>query len=133
MYCPLSDNGVTDEDVQTYWSQPPHGLPELRIPDGAGNCVYCFLKGPAALARLAAQISGDEPEKARDTPVDIRWWARIEQQYGRPSTTRNGRIGMFHDTDYGAIMLRASLPEALNDNGANAGNTEVQVPCSCTD
>lgn len=134
VYCPLSDVGVTEEDVRSYWSGRPY---DLRIPDGAGNCVYCFLKGPAALARLASEMddSGDDGMDgyANGTPVDIRWWSRLEKSYGRPSTSREGRIGMFHDTDYESIMSRATRRQQLNVNGWDSDGIEVRVPCSCTD
>lgn len=133
VYCPLNDVGITEGDVRSYWSRRPY---DLRIPEGAGNCVYCFLKGPAALARLAAQIDGDDEEKAGNangTPVDIRWWARLEDEYGRPSTSQVGRIGMFHDTDYESIMRRASDPVLSEVNGCTSDGIGLRVPCSCTD
>ena len=134
VYCPLSDVGVTEEDVRSYWSGRPN---DLRIPDGAGNCVYCFLKGPAALARLASEIDDFADDGmdgyANATPVDIRWWSRLEKSYGRPSTSREGRIGMFHDTDYESILSRATSREQLNVNGRDSDGIDVRVPCSCTD
>lgn len=133
VYCPLSDIGVTEDDVRSYWAGRPD---DLRIPDGAGNCVYCFLKGPAALARLAAQIDdfdNVEDANAKGTPVDIRWWSDLEEMYGRPSTNQTGRIGMFHDTDYGNIMRRAADPNRLNGNGCAPDGIDLRVPCSCTD
>lgn len=133
VYCPLSDAGVTEEDVRSFWSGRPY---DLDIPDGAGNCVYCFLKGPAALARLAAQIDGPgdrEDGRQSGTPVDIRWWSRLEEAYGRPSTSQEGRIGMFHDTDYESIMRRADRPDMTSVNGCLSDGIDLRVPCSCTD
>lgn len=129
VYCPLSDGGITEEAVQLFWAAQKY---DLRIPDGAGNCVYCFLKGPAALARLAATADGGD--EVQDTPVDIRWWARLEDDYGRPST--NGfrqTIGMFHDTDYRAIMHRASDMDLPRMNTRKTDSDDMGVPCSCTD
>ena len=133
VYCPLSDIGVTEEEVRSFWAGRPY---DLRIPDGAGNCVYCFLKGPAALARLAAQIDDCDDELdsyAKGTPVDIRWWSRLEEAYGRPSTNQEGRIGMFHDTDYESIMSRVARPDPSSVNGCDSGGDDLRVPCSCTD
>ena len=133
VYCPLSDDGVTEEDVRSFWARRPY---DLRIPDGAGNCVYCFLKGPAALARLASEMNGSDHGRngqAKGTPVDIRWWARLEDEYGRPSTSQEGRIGMFHDTDYGSIMRRAADADELSLNGCTTEGIGPRVPCSCTD
>ncbi len=128
VYCPLSDGGVTEKAVRSFWASQAY---DLRIPDGAGNCVYCFLKGPAALARLASEA--DSCDDAKDTPVDIRWWARLEEEYGRPSKNGEGRIGMFHDTDYESIMRRASGMDIPHVNGSTSNGTALGVPCSCTD
>lgn len=133
VYCPLSEGGVNEADVRSYWTRRPY---DLRIPDGAGNCVYCFLKGPAALTRLAAQINGfddGEHEYAKGTPVDIRWWSELEEAYGRPSTKQDGRIGMFHDTDYESIMRRAMGPDPSSVNNRVSDGIDLRVPCSCTD
>ena len=122
VYCPLSDAGITKTEVTAFWATQKD---DLDIPDGAGNCVYCFLKGPAALSRLAGEINLNG---GADTPVDIRWWSDLEKSYGRPSTTKDGDIGMFHDTDYRTIADHANgqRPEANLDS-------EAMVPCSCTD
>ena len=133
VYCPLSDGGVTEEEVRSYWAGRTD---DLRIPDGAGNCVYCFLKGPAALARLASELDSSDVGTnghTEGTPVDIRWWARLEEEYGRPSPNQLGRIGMFHDTDYGSIMRRAAGPDPLSVNGCASDGNSLRVPCSCTD
>ncbi|WP_420608867.1 hypothetical protein [Candidatus Poriferisodalis sp.] len=125
----MSDDGIGEDDVRTYWSGRPY---DLDIPDGAGNCVYCFLKGPAALARLAAQMDGQDDD-VKGTPVDIRWWSRLEDAYGRPSTNQEGRIGMFHDTDYETILRRATSRDLVSVNGCAADGVDLRVPCSCTD
>ena len=130
VYCPLSDAGVTEPDVKEFWSNYKY---DLNIPEGAGNCVYCFMKGPHALARLASQINGNAPD-LNGTPVDIRWWSRLEDDYGRLSENECGRIGMFHDTDFATIIERSARTcgETAMD-GAVADSTEIGVPCSCTD
>ena len=129
VYCPLSDAGIGEDDVRAYWSGRPY---DLDIPDGAGNCVYCFLKGPAALARLAGQMESRDDD-AKGTPVDIRWWSRLEDAYGRPSTNQEGRIGMFHDTDYESIMRRAASSDVPSVTGCAPDGADLRVPCSCTD
>ena len=126
LYCPLSDSGIDGHGVRDFWSRRSY---DLRVPDGAGNCVYCFLKGPAALARLAAGMPTDDREIAAGTPVDIRWWSRLETEYGRPSTHHDGLVGMFHDTDYDRIMQRASE----ESNGQSEKAVPSAIPCACTD
>ena len=123
VYCPLSDMGVSEEDVLSFWADRPY---DLSVPEGSGNCVYCFLKGPSALSKLAASLPCDDDSPERGTPVDIRWWARLEADYGRPSTTRDGHIGMFHDTSYAAIAL-------TDRHEAGSVAEPAGTPCSCTD
>ncbi len=130
VYCPLSDAGVTEMDIRKYWSNYKY---DLNIPEGAGNCVFCFMKGPSALARLASRINGDH-SNTEETPVDIKWWSRLEDTYGRPSERLGGRIGMFHDTDFGAISkMAASQMSEPSTNGSYPNQPETMVPCSCTD
>ena len=126
LYCPLSDSGIDGHAIRDFWSLRSY---DLRIPEGAGNCVYCFLKGPAALARLAASMPADDSHPAAGTPVDIRWWSRLETEYGRPSTNHGGAMGMFHDTGYDRIMERASEEK----NGQLVIAAPPGIPCACTD
>ncbi len=128
VYCPLNDCGITEADVRSFWTDRAY---DLNIPAGAGNCVYCFLKGPAALARLAS--ANNHSVAASDTPVDIRWWSGLEKKYGRPSTKSEGRIGMFHDTNYANIMNRASGLGIKEANNSASNDADFRVPCSCTD
>ena len=126
VYCPPHDGGVTEPDVRAYWRARPY---DLSIPEGAGNCVFCFLKGDTALSRLAATLPTNSDDASAGTPVDIRWWSRLEEDYGRPSTVRDGTVGMFHGTSYAEIARRADGQE----NGSRAAASGVGVPCSCTD
>ena len=66
--CPLSDAGVTVDDVAAHWRASPF---DLAIPAHAGNCVGCFLKGHAKRRRIA-----------EDTPELLTWWASMEARIG---------------------------------------------------
>jgi 3'-phosphoadenosine 5'-phosphosulfate sulfotransferase (PAPS reductase)/FAD synthetase len=86
---PLADAGVTQRDVQQFWSKQPFDL-GLKFRDGVtalGNCDLCFLKGAHQIASLIA----DKPERAV-------WWAAQEQQVGavfradRPSYAQMARF-----------------------------------------
>lgn len=123
VYCPLSDMGINEAEVMSFWSARSY---DLDVPEGSGNCVYCFLKGPPALSKLASSMPCEGGSPDHGTPVDIKWWARLESDYGRPSTTHDGSIGMFHDTSYADI----------SSAGASESGSEMELvgtPCSCTD
>ena len=91
--------------------------------------MFCFLKGEAALSRLAASMPVANGNAGAGTPVDIRWWSHLEKNYGRPSTAREGTVGMFHNTSYDEIGRRAADPA----NGVSREGHYTGVPCSCTD
>lgn len=70
---PLVDAGVTQSDVQAFWSNQPFDL-GLEFRNGMtslGNCDLCFLKGAHQIQSLIA----DKPERAI-------WWAQREERIG---------------------------------------------------
>ena len=77
MYTPLYDSSVNVEDINLWWKQRPY---DLGVPAGAGNCVYCFLKGTKNLAKLPSKIGTDFVE---NTPSDKQWWIDTENEYAR--------------------------------------------------
>lgn len=77
---PLTDAGVTQNEVQAFWKRQPFDL-ALPFRDGVtplGNCDLCFMKGPEQILGLVK----DKPERAV-------WWAKQEQAIG--ATFRNDR------------------------------------------
>lgn len=69
MLMPLSDAGITVQDVAAFWAAQPFQL-ELPTYNGrtlAGNCDLCFLKPAQQVQTLIAE----RPERAI-------WWARME-------------------------------------------------------
>ncbi len=73
---PLSDWGVTRDDVLRAWAGRPF---DLRVPEWMGNCTGCFLKDEGDLATALLQEE-----------TDAAWWINIETRYapmrrGRPS------------------------------------------------
>lgn len=124
-YFPLADSGWTASDVDTYWSARGRG-PEL--PAGAGNCVFCFMKGTHDLRTVAQH---HDPDRVADAPSDIGWWDRIERRYRRKAPARNGSgltvFGFFgvNGPSYADI---ADRKRALN------GRYTTGTPaCDCTD
>lgn len=85
---PLVNAGVTQADVQAFWSGQSFDL-GLEFRDGvtaSGNCDLCFLKGAHQIQSLIAE----KPERAT-------WWAKQEELIGgtfrsdRPSYAQMAR------------------------------------------
>jgi 3'-phosphoadenosine 5'-phosphosulfate sulfotransferase (PAPS reductase)/FAD synthetase len=86
---PLADAGVTQPDVRDFWRAQSFDL-GLR---GAweGNCDGCFLKGRAAILRMA-----------HDHPERMQWWAEME---AIPRGTRGVNRRFRKDReDYAALL-----------------------------
>ena len=82
LYLPLSDMGITSEDITAFWGKQTWDLGLAK--DGSqSNCTYCFLKGIRGLRRAHTLLSENPPPDWKGTPCDINWWIRIERQYGR--------------------------------------------------
>ena len=65
---PLADDGVSKNDVLSFWSKQSF---DLMVPKGLGNCDGCFLKSEATLAALS-----------RDYPERSAWWEAQEEKIG---------------------------------------------------
>lgn len=138
---PLNTLQVTKADVYEYWLQQAW---DLAIPDevNLSNCVYCFNKGSAELARISdriAQLDQRLPPKLRSvpgTPSDIEWWVQLEDKYRRTANNRKSKnphdtveIGMWgvnSKTSYQSI--RDTKPADLI-----AAEPASAIPCDCTD
>lgn len=124
-YFPLADEGWTASEIDTYWSDRDRGL---ELPVGAGNCVFCFMKGTRDLREVA---QNHDPDRVAGTPSDIGWWDRIERRYRRTAPTRNGSgntvFGFFgvNGPSYADIADRACALNGRYTTGTPA--------CDCTD
>ena len=125
-YFPLFDSGITAEDIAQYWQQ--HNQFDLDIPKGAGNCVFCFMKGTKQLVALAAR---KDVRRRSNTPTDIRWWADLEQRHLRTVPKRDGEglssFGFFGVNDTLFVDL---LEDSYTPRGRYAYGTPA---CDCTD
>lgn len=123
IYTPLHDSGITDSHVRTFWDSREY---DLNIPEDAGNCVFCFMKGAAILARLAENAD-------TGTPAGISWWASLEERYSPPSDKHKGnRLGMIHH--FGKKGQRggyAGIAEAAKKRTPIPDSRNM--PCHCTD
>ena len=123
-YFPLFDAGIEAGDVARFWNRRDF---DLDIPEGAGNCVFCFMKGTRQLVRLG---SASDERRRSGTPTDISWWADFEMRHLRTAPRRNGagvsRFGFFgvNAASY-ADIANGSDPEGRYRNGTPA--------CDCTD
>ncbi len=124
-YFPLHDSGFGAGDVAAFWAQRDF---DLDIPPGAGNCVFCFMKGTRQLAELAT--IGD-PRRLLDTPTDVDWWADFERRHARVIPRRGGggtsRFGFFgvNKASFQEVALGRPPEDDRYANGTPA--------CDCTD
>ena len=144
---PLADAGVTNEDVLSFWTDRDWKL-ELPPDANLSNCVYCFMKGTAAIPNVVRDVARADtilPQELRsvpDTPSDISWWANLEEEYERhPLKRYKGRgrrsqkkvtVG-FWGVDANATyqdMCEMSEDELITREGFSG---EAALPCDCTD
>lgn len=83
-YFPLAEWGESGDSVRAFWDSQSF---DLDIPEGAGNCTFCFMKGTRDLARLAVD---DDPLRVVGAPSDIDWWSSMEERYRREAPSRSG-------------------------------------------
>jgi hypothetical protein len=125
-YFPLFDAGLTSDDIVKYWQYRDDF--DLHIPPGAGNCVFCFMKGTRQLAELAC---GTDERRRDGTPTDVRWWANFEERYSRTAPKRNGdgksRFGFFgvNALTFAEIAVGIRTKGSRYEHGTPA--------CDCTD
>ena len=124
-YFPLADAGWTASDVDAYWSARQRGL---ELPTGAGNCVFCFMKGTHDLREVA---QNQDPDRVADTPSDIGWWDRIEQHYRRKAPARTGT----GHTVFGFFGVNGPTYADIANAGCtlNGRYTTGSPACDCTD
>ena len=105
---PLSDAGVAEEDVFSFWADQPFDL-RLKGP-WEGNCDGCFLKNRAALERMWL-----------DHPTRMAWWPAME---GLPHGVGAGRTFRADREDY------ATMAATVRDQGRLPFDiNEKALPC----
>lgn len=144
---PLADAGVTNDDVLGFWTGREW---QLALPTDANlsNCVYCFMKGTAAIPRVRRDVAMADavlPEEVRSvpgTPSDIQWWVDLEERYERhPLKRYKGRgrrsrkkvtIG-FWGVDADVTYRDLSELDPANLIAREGFSGEAALPCDCTD
>lgn len=125
-YFPLHEAGIGAAGVIDFWKGRNF---DLDIPSGAGNCVFCFMKGTSSLVEL-----GTKPDAQRraGTPSDMDWWSDFEMRHLRTAPRRNGdglsRFGFF-GVNSATFADLASGAESAAD-GRYVHGTPA---CDCTD
>lgn len=122
-YFPLGEWGLDKSAVTAFWKGQDF---DLDIPPDAGNCVFCFMKGPSALSRLAAQI---DPDRVDGAPSSVQWWVDVEQRYRRESSRASS------DGGFGFLGLRGpALSRIADGDVACQPHSVTGAPsCDCTD
>lgn len=122
---PLADWGYDNAQVRRFWRTQPF---DLDVPDNAGNCVFCFMKGTLA---LGAAARAPDPHRVTGSPTDIAWWAQIEDRYAREVPARDG-VGT---SRFGFLGLRGpSFADIADGSGVEKTRYKRGVPaCDCTD
>ena len=137
VHMPLNDMAVTRDDVNAFWERQDWVL-ALPKDTSLSNCVYCFLKGAANLSAIHARMDDAQDTKApgfgplADTPCDLRWWMRIEEQYGRnlQAEKRMVRSSATHIGFFGTHSFAYGDLADGRDLDALRGTT---LPCDCTE
>ena len=123
-YFPLFDAGIDAAGVARYWQSRDF---DLDIPSGAGNCVFCFMKGTRQLVSL-----GSRPDERRNPgqPTDISWWADFEQRHLRTAPRRNGS----GTSQFGFFGVNSATFMDIADGSEHEGRYKNGTPaCDCTD
>ena len=124
-YFPLHDAGLRTADVMAFWRRRDF---DLEIPAGAGNCVFCFMKGTVSLVELASR---PDSRRRSGTPTDIGWWSDFEERNLRTAPRRGGegesRFGFFGVNSETFTDMASGRAEI---DGRYANGTPA---CDCTD
>ncbi len=124
-YFPLYDADWGADKVDEFWRSRDFGL---DIPVGAGNCVFCFMKGTRDLQRQAQQ---PDPQRVEGAPSDIHWWEEMETRYRREAPARDGcgvsKFGFFGVR--GPTFMDIADPQAELSGRYSTGSPA----CDCTD
>ena len=136
VYMPLSMMKITDYDVQNFWDKQEWKL-KLKKDDNLSNCTYCFLKGTGKLTHIKSVLDKKLNAKLIDTPSDIRWWADIEEKYGRDLIAEKRETRSDHEfIGFFGASSRVSYRSLANSDAMNDPDmlaVDRVMPCDCTD
>lgn len=130
-YFPLYDAGTDAEGVREYWDREENRNQDLEIPDWAGNCTFCFMKGTR---RIELASRKHVPKAELEKPSDISWWIGMEEKYRRvvPARSRNGISGN-GDSTFGFMGVSGPSYREIAEGNAGARFATGTPSCDCTD
>lgn len=124
-YFPLHEAGFVSADVHSFWQRREF---DLDIPQSAGNCVFCFMKGTRQLVELGRSR---DLRRRSGTPSDIGWWADFEDRHVRLTPRRGGagisRFGFF------GVNSRPFSDLAVGEADKEDRYASGTPACDCTD
>jgi len=139
-YAPLIEKGITQEDVNEFWSKQNF---DLNLPqDGLfSNCLFCPLKGSAKLLKIAYETQKNEDESS---PESIDWWINIEKKYSRDLKAEKRKlsnkdkntnyVGFFGGKETHVFQDIKDKVEKIDINNIDPSMLNIDsVPCNCTD
>ncbi|MDD9803168.1 MAG: hypothetical protein OXU53_11550 [Deltaproteobacteria bacterium] len=137
VYMPLAKMKVAKEDIDNFWAGQKWDL-GFSSDAELSNCVFCFLKGVNKLRRAQETMRLNGNGIAADTPCDLEWWKRIENDYGRNLIAEKREIRGNVSGDFIGFFGASSgfsydlLAQA--EQGKDLSQFEGSVlPCDCTD
>ena len=133
IYMPLNDLRISKSDVLNFWGNQNWDL-GLDDNTNLSNCVYCFLKGSAALRRVHDHMTNTEAKlDGKTKPSTLDWWKNLEEKYRRDleAEDRKPAKGNKYIGFYGTNgSLYSTLTAHNSDNLLPDANI---LPCHCTD
>ena len=137
IYMPLAEMKITEDDVQDFWDKQTWNL-DLNKDDNLSNCTFCFLKGVQKLEAAKSALKREQGDRYVNTPCDIRWWADIEQKYGRDVKAEGRKITSAVEGNFiGFFGASSKLSYQLlaEEDGLDKIDvlSEDTLPCDCTD
>ena len=144
VYMPLATMHINKENVNAFWEQQSWKL-NLHQNGALSNCVYCFLKGVGSLTQAYSAMESQKEVSIEgfgsiiNTPCDIDWWIRKEQEYGRDlELEKRERTNPNASSFIGFFGATSNLSyETIADCGKNGVNLEfladTVLPCDCTE
>lgn len=124
-YFPLHEAGFTAADVAQFWKSSDF---DLDIPEGAGNCTFCFMKGTRQLVALS---EAQDRRRSSGTPSHIGWWADLEQRHMRHAPRPDGE----GESQFGCFGVNSgTYADLAGGTTSTLARYKEGVPaCDCTD
>lgn len=138
VYAPLFEYNINAKNVINFWKKQKWDLglaPDLSL----SNCTFCFLKGTDNLRSVKSHLNKTNSSDLSDTPCDINWWVRIEEEYSK-NFLAEGKTPRKEVTDdlIGFFGAKSGYLYKYISSDAQDSNMEELypsgfIPCECTE